>query len=174
MPRAPYYRVFPCTHSTEDRVALRVRLGSKGVSASRECAQLEVSVSTAMPVEIERHQPVTRSGQQHPQSASYSTCGAPIDNKVVAFLRFNSKRLGKAAVSQLSDNPALFGRNVRLMRLRRGETVLAVFPAQTPTLPFGIVIICAVLSVLSAVPIPRSHSESRTPRCGCADHHIAS
>jgi hypothetical protein len=36
---------------------------------------------------------------------------------------------------------------------------------------WGNVIICAVLTVLSAVPIPRSHSESRTPRCGYADHH---
>jgi hypothetical protein len=33
------------------------------------------------------------------------------------------------------------------------------------------VIICAVLVVLSAVPNPRYHSESRTPGCGCADHH---
>jgi hypothetical protein len=44
-------------------------------------------------------------------------------------------------------------------------------PAQTPSLFFGDVIICAVLTVLSAAPIPHSHSESRTPRCGCADHH---
>lgn len=39
---------------------------------------------------------------------------------------------------------------------------------------WGNVIICAVLAVLSAVPIPHSHSESRTPCCGYADHHIAS
>ena len=44
-------------------------------------------------------------------------------------------------------------------------------PAQTPSLFVRDVIICAVLAVLSAVPIPRSHSESRTSRCGCADHH---
>ena len=55
--------------------------------------------------------------------------------------------------------------------LRHSETVPALFPAQTPSLFLENVIICAVLAVLSAVPIPRSHSESRTPRCGCADHH---
>ena len=35
------------------------------------------------------------------------------------------------------------------MRLRRGETVPALYPAQTPSLPVGIVIICAVLAGLS-------------------------
>jgi hypothetical protein len=33
------------------------------------------------------------------------------------------------------------------------------------------VIICAVLAVLSAVPIPCSPLGSRQRRCGCADHH---
>ena len=48
---------------------------------------------------------------------------------------------------------------------------LPTSPAQTPSLFYGDVIVCAVLAVLSAIPIPCPHSESRTPRCGCADHH---
>jgi hypothetical protein len=52
------------------------------------------------------------------------------------------------------------------MRLRRGETVRP----QTPSLPSGSVIICAVLTPLSAFR-PNTHAEGRPLRCGCADHH---
>ncbi len=41
------------------------------------------------------------------------------------------------------------------MRLRRGRLCPTCFPAQTPSLPFGTVIICAVLAALSAVTHPR-------------------
>jgi hypothetical protein len=46
---------------------------------------------------------------------------------------------------------------VRLTRLRRVETVPPCLPAQTPSLPYGTVIICAVLAALSAF-------RSRTPK----------
>jgi hypothetical protein len=42
------------------------------------------------------------------------------------------------------------------MRLRRVETV----QTQTPSLPSGRVIICAVLAALPAVPPPYSHAEA--------------
>ena len=70
-------------------------------------------------------------------------------------------------MSQLSDDTSPVGRNVRLMRLRRGETV----QTQTPSLPAGRVIICAVLAALPAVPSPCSPADSLTLHCGCADHH---
>jgi hypothetical protein len=54
-------------------------------------------------------------------------------------------------VSKLSDDASLVDRNVRLMRLRRVETLRT----QTPSLPAGRVIICAVLAALPAVP-PRT------------------
>jgi len=60
----------------------------------------------------------------------------------------------------------------KLGACRRSETVPALFSLTDSELVVEDVIICAVLAVLSAVPIPRSHSESRTPRCGCADHHV--
>jgi hypothetical protein len=47
-----------------------------------------------------------------------------------------------------------------------GDSACPVFPHRLRACLLGDVIICAVLAVLSAVPIPRSHSESRTPRCG--------
>ena len=51
-----------------------------------------------------------------------------------------------------------------------GDCACPSFPAHTPSLVCGgNVIICVVLTVLSAVPIPHSHSQSRTPRCGYAD-----
>ncbi len=73
-----------------------------------------------------------------------------------------------------------FSRNISKAALNLAPSVARASPlgdCACPRLPhrlrvvFRNVIICVVLTVLSAVPIPRSYSQSRTPRCEYADHH---
>ena len=80
-----------------------------------------------------------------PYSTTRDHCGA---------LRTFSRNISKSALDIAPPLPGFATRRL----------CLPASPAQNPSSFFwGNVIICAVLAVLSAVPIPHSHSESRTP-----------
>ena len=89
---------------------------------------------------------------------------------------YRSPKSPMSWLAVLRDNPHLktLARQF-LMRLRRGETVPARFPAQTPSLPPWVgVIICAVLAG-SRLRLHSAFARAtlRLPLyCGCADHHV--
>jgi hypothetical protein len=99
---------------------------------------------------------------------------ARVDAEVMRLTRFKKQRAITAVRSKHFAKHLELGAEYRAAS-RQGFATRRLF---LPFLPHRLrvclrrnVIICAVLAVLSAVPISRSHSESRTRRCGCADHH---
>jgi hypothetical protein len=101
--------------------------------------------------------------------ARCSLASAPGGLRGALFHNARSLRCAQNAFANISNWRKVSRRYLPGLR-RSGDC--ACPPAHTPSLFVGDVIICAVLAVLSAVPIPRSYSESRTPRSGCADHHV--
>ena len=60
---------------------------------------------------------------------------------------------------------------VRLMRLRRGETVPALLPHRLASLPLGVGDHLRRPRSALGCSAPHSHADCRTRHCGCADHH---
>jgi AraC-like DNA-binding protein len=80
---------------------------------------------------------------------------------VRAALEIFGRDAGEAKIRDLAAHLGLSQRHF----IRVFSDQVGVTPKQ-----FG-VIICALLTALSAVPPRTSQAESRTRRCGCADHH---
>ena len=122
------------------------------------------------------HAVVRRAGRSHQSQSDWQMVAAtePGIRRLNAAASDRARRDRPALANDLAPSRRQSGlrRSSSLMRLRRVETVPPprAPPAQTPSLPFVRVIICAVLAALSAVP-PLIPCGSRPRRCGCADHH---